>query len=46
VVYQYQGQSVITGVAEGAKIVVEGKQNLRPNGQIRETKSAEKAKSQ
>jgi RND family efflux transporter MFP subunit len=46
VIYQYQGQSVITGVAVDAKIVVEGKQNLRPNGQIRETKSAEKAKSQ
>jgi len=46
VIYQYQGQSVITGVAVDAKIVVEGKQNLRPNGQIRETKSAEKANSQ
>ena len=46
VVYQYQGQSAVTGVNEDDKIVVEGKQNLRPNGQIRETKSAEKAKKQ
>jgi RND family efflux transporter MFP subunit len=46
VVYQYQGQSSVTGVNADDKIVVEGKQNLRPNGQIRETKSAEKAKKQ
>ena len=46
IVYQYQGQSAVTGVATEDKIVVEGKQNLRPNGQIRETKSAEKAKPQ
>lgn len=46
VVYQYQGQSAVTGVNADDKIVVEGKQNLRPNGQIRETKSAEKAKKQ
>ena len=46
VVYQYQGQSAVTGVNAEDKIVVEGKQNLRPNGQIRETKSAEKAKKQ
>ncbi|MEY4625440.1 MAG: hypothetical protein RL061_965 [Pseudomonadota bacterium] len=46
IVYQYQGQSAVTGVAAEDKIVVEGKQNLRPNGQIRETKSAEKAKPQ
>lgn len=44
VVYQYQGQSAVTGVNAEDKIVVEGKQNLRPNGQIRENKSAEKAK--
>ncbi len=44
VVYQYQGQSAVTGVNAEDKIVVEGKQNLRPNGVIRETKSAEKAK--
>lgn len=44
VVYQYQGQSAVTGVNAEDKIVVEGKQNLRPNGQIRELKSAEKAK--
>jgi RND family efflux transporter MFP subunit len=46
IVYQYLGQSAVTGVAVEDKIVVEGKQNLRPNGQIRETKSAEKAKPQ
>ena len=44
VVYQYQGQSAVTGVNAEDKIVVEGKQNLRPNGVIREAKSAEKAK--
>lgn len=46
VIYQYQGQTVVSGVNADDKIVVEGKQNLRPKGLIRETKSAEKAKSQ
>ena len=46
IIHQYLGQSVISGVNLDDKIVVEGKQNLRPKGQIRETKSAEKAKSQ
>lgn len=36
VVYQYQGETVVTGVDETAKIVVEGKQNLRPNSSIKE----------
>ncbi|MEY3848020.1 MAG: hypothetical protein RL615_1010 [Pseudomonadota bacterium] len=42
VIYQYQGQTVVTGVNAGDKIVVEGKQNLRPNGVIRETSGAGK----
>jgi RND family efflux transporter MFP subunit len=42
VIYQYQGTTVVTGVNAGDKIVVEGKQNLRPNGVIRETASAGK----
>ena len=36
VVLQGQGMSVITGVNEGDRIVVEGKQNLRPNGKVKE----------
>jgi membrane fusion protein, multidrug efflux system len=39
VVYEYQGTSVITGIEAGNKIVVEGKQNLRPGGKVREAKS-------
>ena len=46
VVYQYQGQTVVTGINENDKIVVEGKQNLRPGSKIKETKNAEKAKEQ
>jgi hypothetical protein len=42
VIYQYQGKTVVTGVNAGDKIVVEGKQNLRPNGVIRETSGAGK----
>ena len=42
IIYQYQGQTVVTGVNAGDKIVVEGKQNLRPNGVIRETSGAGK----
>jgi len=40
VVYEYQGQSVITGVAPGSRVVVEGKQNLRPGTKIREATPA------
>ncbi|MEI7566167.1 MAG: efflux RND transporter periplasmic adaptor subunit, partial [Burkholderiaceae bacterium] len=40
VVYEYQGQSVITGIAPGSRVVVEGKQNLRPGGKIREATPA------
>lgn len=39
VVYEYQGTSVITGIEAGDKVVVEGKQNLRPGGKVREAKS-------
>ena len=39
VVYEYQGSSVITGIEAGDKIVVEGKQNLRPGSKVREAKS-------
>ena len=40
VVYEYQGSSVITGIQAGDKVVVEGKQNLRPGGKTREAKSS------
>jgi len=33
-----QGQAAISGVNAGDRIVVEGKQNLRPNGKVREAK--------
>ena len=36
---QANGLAVITGVDEGARVVVEGKQNLRPNTQVREAKA-------
>lgn len=39
VVYEYQGTSVITGIQTGDKVVVEGKQNLRPGSKTRESKS-------
>ena len=39
VVYEYQGSSVITGIQAGDKVVVEGKQNLRPGSKTREAKS-------
>lgn len=42
VVYDYQGSSVITGIQAGDKVVVEGKQNLRPGGKTREAKSSDK----
>jgi membrane fusion protein, multidrug efflux system len=43
VTYEYQGNSAITGVEVGERIVVEGKQNLRPGSKIREGKSAQSA---
>lgn len=39
VLYDYQGQSVIEGIEVGDRVVVEGKQNLRPGGKIREAKA-------
>ena len=42
VTYEYQGNAAITGVEVGERIVLEGKQNLRPNGVIRETSGAGK----
>jgi multidrug efflux pump subunit AcrA (membrane-fusion protein) len=38
VVYEYQGSSVVTGIDAGDRVVVEGKQNLRPGSKIREAK--------
>jgi RND family efflux transporter MFP subunit len=40
VIYDYQGVSVLDGIAAGDRVVVEGKQNLRPGGKIREAKAA------
>ena len=39
VVYEYQGLTVITGIEPGDRVVVEGKQNLRPGSKVREAKS-------
>jgi membrane fusion protein, multidrug efflux system len=39
VVYEYQGSSVVTGIDPGDRVVVEGKQNLRPGSKIREAKT-------
>ena len=38
VLYEYQGNAVIDGVDAGARVVVEGKQNLRPGSKVREAK--------
>ena len=40
VLYEYQGQAVVDGIAAGDRVVVEGKQNLRPGSKIRESKLA------
>ena len=40
VIYEYQGNSVITGIQAGDRIAVEGKQNLRPGSKTREAKSS------
>ncbi len=48
VTYEYKGLSVVTGIAAGDRVVVEGKQNLRPGSKVREAKepgSAQAAKS-
>ena len=39
VVYEYQGTSIFTGIEAGDKVVVEGKQNLRPGSKVREAKT-------
>jgi membrane fusion protein, multidrug efflux system len=39
VVYEYQGASVVTGIEAGDRVVVEGKQNLRPGSKVREAKT-------
>lgn len=36
---QAQGLAVITGLDEGTRVVVEGKQNLRPNTKVREAQA-------
>lgn len=43
VVYEYQGNSVITGIEPGDRVVVEGKQNLRPGSKTKEAKDAKGA---
>jgi RND family efflux transporter MFP subunit len=45
VVYEYQGNSVITGIEPGDRVVVEGKQNLRPGSKTKEAKEAKGASS-
>ncbi len=44
VTYEYQGNAAITGVEVGERIVLEGKQNLRPGVKIREAKVTPPAK--
>jgi RND family efflux transporter MFP subunit len=44
VTYEYQGNAAITGVEVGERIVLEGKQNLRPGVKIRESKVTPPAK--
>lgn len=39
VVYEYLGSSVVTGIEPGDRVVVEGKQNLRPGSKVREAKN-------
>jgi membrane fusion protein, multidrug efflux system len=41
---QSQGFAVITGINAGDKVVVEGKQNLRPNGKVKEAAAKGEAK--
>jgi RND family efflux transporter MFP subunit len=40
VVYEYLGSTVVTGIDAGDRVVVEGKQNLRPGGKVREAKNS------
>ena len=43
VVMQGQGMAVVTGLNLGDKVVVEGKQNLRPKGKVRDAAEAKAA---
>lgn len=43
VAYEYRGTSVITGIESGDKVVLEGKQNLRPGSKVKEAKSVKPA---
>jgi membrane fusion protein, multidrug efflux system len=38
VLYEYQGNAVIEGIDAGSRVIVEGKQNLRPGSKVREAK--------
>jgi RND family efflux transporter MFP subunit len=38
VLYEYQGNAVIEGIDTGSRVIVEGKQNLRPSSKVREAK--------
>ena len=38
--YEYQGNTVVSGIQAGDRVVVEGKQNLRPGSKVREAKKA------
>jgi RND family efflux transporter MFP subunit len=38
VIYEYQGNTVVSGIDAGDKVVVEGKQSLRPGSKVREAK--------
>ncbi len=40
VLYEYQGNAVIEGIDAGSRVIVEGKQNLRPGSKVREAKPA------
>ena len=40
VVYEYLGSTVVTGIDPGDRVVVEGKQDLRPGGKVREAKNS------
>lgn len=40
VLYEYKGTSVISGVESGSRVVVEGKQNLRPGSKVKEAKKS------
>ena len=40
VLYEYKGISAISGVESGSRVVVEGKQNLRPGSKVKEAKKA------